>query len=101
MIRRPPRSTLFPYTTLFRSSVTVDAHDLGHSGQTHRLGIGGGAPKLSGLNASVVLVPRCGLRGEGRRAAVARLWPAPWADWLLRIRRTPRHCLGSVGGSWL
>src|SRR3712207_7224938 len=26
MIRRPPRSTLFPYTTLFRS---CDAHDLG------------------------------------------------------------------------
>src|SRR5256885_3627950 len=25
MIRRPPRSTLFPYTTLFRSG--VDAHD--------------------------------------------------------------------------
>src|SRR3712207_8231926 len=24
MIRRPPRSTLFPYTTLFRSSSTVD-----------------------------------------------------------------------------
>src|SRR3712207_6856743 len=24
MIRRPPRSTLFPYTTLFRSSVVVD-----------------------------------------------------------------------------
>src|SRR5258708_15315817 len=24
MIRRPPRSTLFPYTTLFRSSDTVD-----------------------------------------------------------------------------
>src|SRR2546426_11850330 len=23
MIRRPPRSTLFPYTTLFRSNVTV------------------------------------------------------------------------------
>src|SRR5260370_29319589 len=23
MIRRPPRSTLFPYTTLFRSGVTV------------------------------------------------------------------------------
>src|SRR5947209_15618281 len=23
MIRRPPRSTLFPYTTLFRSDVTV------------------------------------------------------------------------------
>src|SRR2546428_9532604 len=26
MIRRPPRSTLFPYTTLFRSDVRGDAH---------------------------------------------------------------------------
>src|SRR5258705_10008357 len=26
MIRRPPRSTLFPYTTLFRSHVEVAAH---------------------------------------------------------------------------
>src|SRR3989449_3433105 len=25
MIRRPPRSTLFPYTTLFRSPTTLDA----------------------------------------------------------------------------
>src|SRR2546422_3809638 len=31
MIRRPPRSTLFPYTTLFRS---VDA-DKGQSGEAH------------------------------------------------------------------
>src|SRR2546422_7793760 len=27
MIRRPPRSTLFPYTTLFRSRVTVRKPD--------------------------------------------------------------------------
>src|SRR2546422_1805193 len=26
MIRRPPRSTLFPYTTLFRSHEIVDPH---------------------------------------------------------------------------
>src|SRR3712207_7391742 len=26
MIRRPPRSTLFPYTTLFRSAAAVGAH---------------------------------------------------------------------------
>src|SRR2546426_5518893 len=26
MIRRPPRSTLFPYTTLFRSRVLPDGH---------------------------------------------------------------------------
>src|SRR5258708_24673178 len=29
MIRRPPRSTLFPYTTLFRSDDLVDALDEG------------------------------------------------------------------------
>src|SRR3954462_2446412 len=28
MIRRPPRSTLFPYTTLFRSNDTADHRDL-------------------------------------------------------------------------
>src|SRR2546427_9594305 len=29
MIRRPPRSTLFPYTTLFRSVVVDQAHHFG------------------------------------------------------------------------
>src|SRR5947199_5787924 len=29
MLRRPPRSTLFPYTTLFRSKATLVAEDLG------------------------------------------------------------------------
>src|SRR3989449_10220489 len=41
MIRRPPRSTLFPYTTLFRSLLAsqvarvaaVSARDLAHQGQ--------------------------------------------------------------------
>src|SRR5258708_20790600 len=28
MIRRPPRSTLFPYTTLFRSVKTISAADV-------------------------------------------------------------------------
>src|SRR3712207_6949465 len=32
MIRRPPRSTLFPYTTLFRSRAAVDElRERGHS----------------------------------------------------------------------
>src|SRR5471030_3462870 len=40
MIRRPPRSTLFPYTTLFRSGPAVRA-------RTRRKSIvGGGQPKL-------------------------------------------------------
>src|SRR3712207_7479607 len=29
MIRRPPRSTLFPYTTLFRSAVVERLHPIG------------------------------------------------------------------------
>src|SRR5690348_17589104 len=28
MMRRPPRSTLFPYTTLFRSQITLDGGDI-------------------------------------------------------------------------
>src|SRR5256885_11383640 len=43
MIRRPPRSTLFPYTTLFRSKVpirrvAVRSHDAGPVGPQQRLG---------------------------------------------------------------
>src|SRR2546430_12420821 len=30
MIRRPPRSTLFPYTTLFRSSCSASSRSLKH-----------------------------------------------------------------------
>src|SRR3712207_8349265 len=38
MIRRPPRSTLFPYTTLFRSLARPRDDVLGrrHLGQSHR-----------------------------------------------------------------
>src|SRR5260370_29497316 len=36
MIRRPPRSTLFPYTTLFRSH--LDPHRATPSGRTFRRG---------------------------------------------------------------
>src|SRR3712207_7637691 len=35
MIRRPPRSTLFPYTTLFRSDGLVDAIDSHHLELAH------------------------------------------------------------------
>src|SRR2546426_6624457 len=35
MIRRPPRSTLFPYTTLFRSGVHAGVH---HDAQEAELG---------------------------------------------------------------
>src|SRR5947208_5149440 len=36
MIRRPPRSTLFPYTTLFRSSKLAFTHRPAQRPQRHR-----------------------------------------------------------------
>src|SRR5690348_18061878 len=36
MIRRPPRSTLFPYTTLFRSYATMMAQDMHARGRRAR-----------------------------------------------------------------
>src|SRR2546430_9872151 len=43
MIRRPPRSTLFPYTTLFRSGTGRDENSLAAQqrvrSDTHRVGI--------------------------------------------------------------
>src|SRR5256885_13036188 len=39
MIRRPPRSTLFPYTTLFRSLIKR-GHDFGRNDRVHAHAIG-------------------------------------------------------------
>src|SRR3989442_7851241 len=36
MIRRPPRSTLFPYTTLFRSIEDVQEHSFRPQSRLHR-----------------------------------------------------------------
>src|SRR3712207_7194757 len=47
MIRRPPRSTLFPYTTLFRSAPTDDA-------QRHRVEL----PPARSCRATPVRWPR-------------------------------------------
>src|SRR5438477_2539606 len=46
MIRRPPRSTLFPYTTLFRS---FDDHDPPHGGAAGRAPGGEPAPGVPAL----------------------------------------------------
>src|SRR2546430_11385553 len=55
MIRRPPRSTLFPYTTLFRSPrSTRDVAADGRAGQTGGVASHGGATdrKSTRLNSS-------------------------------------------------
>src|SRR3712207_6917740 len=54
MIRRPPRSTLFPYTTLFRSRLVEQEHGrLGdeRAGHRHHLALAAGAG-ARGLAAS-------------------------------------------------
>src|SRR2546427_7573113 len=48
MIRRPPRSTLFPYTTLFRSYLSVANHAT--PGHAPRLGIGVDEPVVLGFS---------------------------------------------------
>src|SRR3712207_7945221 len=42
MIRRPPRSTLFPYTTLFRSRAHPHGPRRPRARVLHQLGLGGG-----------------------------------------------------------
>src|SRR5258706_16397418 len=45
MIRRPPRSTLFPYTTLFRSLQQARPHP-GQPGVQFRLDLAQGGPRV-------------------------------------------------------
>src|SRR2546422_8379156 len=58
MIRRPPRSTLFPYTTLFRSS---QCHRRGRRGRRH----GPALPRFSRRGAHV---SACGASRRPSRA---------------------------------
>src|SRR3989454_3157548 len=79
MIRRPPRSTLFPYTTLFRSRAAVP--DLG--GRRDRVHgtdrIRRAAPEADGVPAAGGSARR--LRHRRRAVALSRLHqPVPDAD---------------------
>src|SRR3712207_8354768 len=72
MIRRPPRSTLFPYTTLFRSFT--------------RLAPASGTPKASTARS----VPRCSA-GRNQRWAL-HITKAPWhATATTRDHRSEEH----------
>src|SRR5687768_17766360 len=61
MIRRPPRSTLFPYTTLFRSGVAHLSRD-GHETVAHQL-------EQDGIGHGVLVERRI---GGGRRSGARR-----------------------------
>src|SRR5256885_822712 len=102
MIRRPPRSTLFPYTTLFRSSREADARHRDdpriHPGATLAPGSSWGQHVVE-RSAAV----RFGSRGPLRaRSIVLALWhlavrPAGW-DGGAGDRR-PRHVPGLRQGA--
>src|SRR2546430_7401931 len=49
MIRRPPRSTLFPYTTLFRSRLPVVVHTRDAEDDTRALVLSSGRSGVSGV----------------------------------------------------
>src|SRR3712207_8194760 len=78
MIRRPPRSTLFPYTTLFRSVRRLGA-------LARALGRGGGVVGAG----RAVLAPRAGVPG-GRRLARSRCVPRARACVRERDRKSTR-----------
>src|SRR5258707_7131409 len=62
MIRRPPRSSLFPYTTLFRSAViTMVAVGIAHVGCTVTLAVGAAGTAGTALTVSVVAADTQGL----------------------------------------
>src|SRR2546422_4532913 len=69
MIRRPPRSTLFPYTTLFRSrSAALDAAPSGtRDADTRASGLRGAPGACANLHAREVPIRP---RGAGPRRAV-------------------------------
>src|SRR5256885_10855685 len=60
MIRRPPRSTLFPYTTLFRSRCYLEDCQL----YTRATYTGDGAHRVFQVRESIMLGPRTSLRSE-------------------------------------
>src|SRR3712207_6675112 len=77
MIRRPPRSTLFPYTTLFRSPVVLDelnVKELRYVSEADELGSYEVKPNYRALG------PRFGKRMPLVAAAVAALDPAHVAE---------------------
>src|SRR5947209_14638378 len=79
MIRRPPRSTLFPYTTLFRSKIPVGP---GNGGQTmvHPDGAVGTDPdrkstRLNSSHANISYAVFCLKKKKSRESKYDRIRP--------------------------
>src|SRR5438552_13654597 len=68
MLRRPPRSTLFPYTTLFRSHAREGAagQPRARLGRGHGIGAGHGVPITSVSHAPASAAPNTPARVSRR-----------------------------------
>src|SRR2546426_3772754 len=65
MIRRPPRSTLFPYTTLFRSAATSSASPARSTAKVPHDPLGGAPTGAVQINRA--LRRTCQIESDGRR----------------------------------
>src|SRR2546430_9628474 len=97
MIRRPPRSTLFPYTTLFRSiSAKLVADLLETAGASRALTLDLHAPQIQGyfdvpvdhLYGSPVLVDRKSTRLNSSHSQIS------YAVFCLKKKNSPSLCSG-------
>src|SRR3712207_9319124 len=78
MIGRPPRSTLFPYTTLFRSAVGLSGEDGGLFTAERTAAVVDGEPVDAGLVGDVVTVdpaPVRALLASGHIPVIATVAP--------------------------
>src|SRR2546426_6152404 len=93
MIRRPPRSTLFPYTTLFRSFLDDAGRGIepAQSGGEVR-----GVPDTAIGSDHDAVRPRSG-RGGGVVRHLAGRWIEP-ADVAVRLVRVPHDPVRADGG---
>src|SRR5258705_9569312 len=78
MIRRPPRSTLFPYTTLFRSLTAVKPVE-GFIGTR----VAGGTPRKSAVGVLPTMV--------GTEMSLVLAWPRTAAPWRSGRARSEEH----------
>src|SRR2546426_8372653 len=76
MIRRPPRSTLFPYTTLFRSHHPVPClRHVPHAGQGH-----GADRKSTRLNSSHLVISYAVFCLKKKKKRASYLYPGETHD---------------------
>src|SRR3712207_4357977 len=89
MIRRPPRSTLFPYTTLFRSDRKLPAAQAESVAERHRAQVG--SRQAQGCRAR-----RSAWRLRTRRQ-VCRVFGCPHYEHLSIPQEVARSCTRTVG----